>query len=611
MYRFVALIWNPEDTASTACAAQWSDRVAGAGSTFYTTLAVDGMKVFSAAPKGRALQPYLLPREMGIVLGRLFSRREPHAMGSGELTIDDKSASSILESAGRHLIENYWGSYVAFLRSADGRNYYVIRDCSGWTPCYRTKRGSIEIFFSDMGALSDLRLPPFPLNPRYLASFIYSPQLQIHECGFQGVTEILAGECVEVSQCGTRQFSLWNPARIAERDPIEDYSQAERRLKQVTEECISAWSGVYDSILLSLSGGLDSSIVLGCLRAAPTQPKVICLNQCMENSADDERRYARLAASRAQVALVEQPWSAPTFNPSLFELPKAPKPGAGDMYWWLELSFRNELAQRTNAEAIWTGQGGDHLFWAFKSYPVAADYASRNGLRPGLLRVIDESARLSKRSYFSVIRNALGHRSSSVRSFSDVPDMTNAHFVNADLLREISSAYMTNPWVSSGETLQLPPSKQGQILELSEVLNRHRHLPGAEHAYQHHPLLSQPLIELCLQIPMYVFVRGGRRRALARSAFADRIPREIIAREDKGNTTARVMSMIRENEKFLRDILLDGILVGDHIVDRAQLQAILVEGQPYRPGNSWPLLACISAEIWARTWSTGTSRVAA
>jgi asparagine synthase (glutamine-hydrolysing) len=304
---------------------------------------------------------------------------------------------------------------------------------------------------------------------------------------------------------------------------------------------------------------------------------------------------------------VERPWAEAKLDAQLFSLPKAPKPGAGDLYWWLERDFRNDLAERTGAEAIWTGQGGDHLFWAFRTFPIAADYISRHGIDLGLLRVVSDAARLGNRSYLSVLRTAFELGRSQDPWTPDDVRAREAYFVNADALPENRDEYVAHPWTSGAASL--PKAKQIQISLLAEVLNRHRHMPGAEHAYQRHPLLSGPLIELCLQIPIYVLVQGGQRRALARKAFCDRVPREIIEREDKGDTTARVRTMIRQNEPFLREILLTGILARERIVSKHELETILVDGQSYRPENSWPLLACISAEIWARTWTTTAPRV--
>jgi asparagine synthase (glutamine-hydrolysing) len=146
---------------------------------------------------------------------------------------------------------------------------------------------------------------------------------------------------------------------------------------------------------------------------------------------------------------------------------------------------------------------------------------------------------------------------------------------------------------------------------LGEVTNRHRPIPRLELAPQHHPLLSQPLMEVCLQIPTYLLVRGGRERGLARQAFADRLPPQIVRRRDKGSIVSHATEMIRQSEEFLRELLLGGVLAGAGIVDRSDLELHIVHGQPFREEHFLPLLACIAAEVWARSCSNPAIAVAA
>jgi asparagine synthase (glutamine-hydrolysing) len=113
-------------------------------------------------------------------------------------------------------------------------------------------------------------------------------------------------------------------------------------------------------------------------------------------------------------------------------------------------------------------------------------------------------------------------------------------------------------------------------------------------------------MEVCLRIPTYHLLRGGRERGLAREAFADRIPVEILRRRDKGSIVSHAAEMLRESEPFVRELLLDGVLAGAGIVVPAELEPYIVHGQPFREEHLMPLLACIAAEVWART-SKGVS----
>ena len=59
--------------------------------------------------------------------------------------------------------------------------------------------------------------------------------------------------------------------------------------------------------------------------------------------------------------------------------------------------------------------------------------------------------------------------------------------------------------------------------------------------------------------------------------------------------------MLRQSEPFVRELLLDGVLAGAGVIVREELEPYIVHGQPFREEHLMPLLACIAAELWART----------
>jgi hypothetical protein len=59
-------------------------------------------------------------------------------------------------------------------------------------------------------------------------------------------------------------------------------------------------------------------------------------------------------------------------------------------------------------------------------------------------------------------------------------------------------------------------------------------------------------------------------------------------------------SFIRENVGVLKPLLLDGFLVREKLVSRSQMESCL--SRPLGDMQLFPMLACISGELWARTW---------
>jgi asparagine synthase (glutamine-hydrolysing) len=477
----------------------------------------------------------------------------------------------------------------------------VIRDCSGKIPCYRTRVFEIDIVFSDINDLALLDAVDFAINWEYIAAFMASSQIQVRQTAIKDITEVLAGDRVTFSRAAPDQHSVWDPRQVCREDVIDDYGNAASNLLRTTKECIGAWASVHDSILHSLSGGFDSAVVLGCLRCAPVQPAILCMNRYGDNPAEDERSYARLAAARSRVRLVEHPWEIGNrvFDARLFAMPRAAKPHIGSLFSQFEAEFLNDLSRTVGFESIWTGQGGDHLFCAMRTTLGVADFFQRFGIRRGLWEVIADASRLTGDSVWHILQTTRRRR--GIEELFASALAAEQRLVNREAMPNKPLEYIRHPWTR--ETEDLPVGKSFQISFLSELLNRHRPMPGLQYEDEHHPLLSQPIIELCLRIPVYLLLKGGRTRGLAREAFRDVLPKEIAERPGKGRTTSYVLNVFRRSQKFIRELILNGELARHKLLDRHAVESLIGHPRPLRPEELFPLMSCIAAEVFVQTWS--------
>jgi asparagine synthase (glutamine-hydrolysing) len=605
----VALLWSADDPAAREEAAQLQQRLRRATVAWENLLTTDGVSVFALPPADPALRPYVLAGEAGVVLGKLFSADLAKPEVDCVEQIDERAAQEIVRTGGRHLMRNFWGGYVALLADRGARCGYALRDCSGKIPCYYRQFRHVTIVFADLNDLAALELPAPTVNWEYLAGFIYSSQSQVRACAFKEVQEVLAGECLRVEGRSGSQTVLWDPRTICREGRIDRYEAAVAELREVVQKCVDAWARSYDPMLLGLSGGFDSAVLLGCLSNSPARPAITCLNQYTAVAHEDEREYARAAAVRAGVKLLELPMdsAADRFDSRLFSAPQTCKPAVTTLFRLLEINLINRFAQEAGARTLWTGQGGDHIFLQIAVALSAGDYLDIRGVRPGFIAAVRDAARLSRQPYWFVLKSAYSRR----RSAGVTPRSSGlaTYFVAPTALPEDVGRYVSHPWAADAE--DLPRGKQMQIVFLSQVVNRHRPIARLERAPQHHPLLSQPLMEVCLQIPTYLLLRGGRERGLAREAFADRVPEQILRRRDKGSIMSHAIEMLRRSEPFVRELLLEGVLAGSGVIVRRELEPYIVQGQPFREEHLLPLLACIAAEVWARNCSRPATAAAA
>src|SRR5690606_35056839 len=124
--------------------------------------------------------------------------------------------------------------------------------------------------------------------------------------------------------------------------------------------------------------------------------------------------------------------------------------------------------------------------------------------------------------------------------------------------------------------------------------------PGAAAAL--HPLLAQPVVEACLRIPSWLWVRGGRDSAVARAAFRGLLPEAILARRSKGHLASLFMTAYLAARPQLEELLLEGRLAAAGRLDRDAIRKYL-RGEPQPGGAGYMrLLDLASAETWLRAF---------
>jgi len=78
-----------------------------------------------------------------------------------------------------------------------------------------------------------------------------------------------------------------------------------------------------------------------------------------------------------------------------------------------------------------------------------------------------------------------------------------------------------------------------------------------------------------------MWISGGQNRAVARAAFAELLPPEILTRRSKGNFVSYLGGVYRRNRAHIRDFLLSGLLHERRLPNEHALGRFL--GQPDLP----------------------------
>ena len=411
---------------------------------------------------------------------------------------------------------------------------------------------------------------------------------------------MLPGQCRQVGPQATRLVQYWDTVRIARTQVLDDLEEATASLHRTAVACVAAWASRFRHIAHRLSGGLDSSIVLGCLTQAAPRAEVTGLHYCVEAVDSEERRYAVQAAEHAGISLIQRPIVEPTITlERMAQMPATALP-MGYHYGLGVAPFEAQLAQQTGADGFFSGHGGDEVLGASNTQLSAVDYVRRHRLGSSLLRFAMDAALLSRTSLWSVLGVVLRHGvlkrpCDPAASFS-----TPGGALAAALEESIGFADILHPLL---DRAALPPGKFLHVFAIHAPYMNATLAPLGDRVDQVYPLHSQPLVELCLRVPTYLLSIGGRNRGLARAAFAGVVPSEILARNSKASGDQYHDKIARDNARLIRDYVLDGLLVERGLLDRSVLMQIFhgdhAELSVFRP----QLLTYLYAEDWARRWA--------
>jgi asparagine synthase (glutamine-hydrolysing) len=610
MFRYVGFVWNTFDPLANDTCGSLSRTLRGAPE-WHTVVDLPGLSVFCAGASAGPNTAKVLTDAAGVILGTVFERELDGAGLYRRASVDGAAAHRVQRTHGRELVERYWGRYVAFIHDAKAATTWVVRDPTGDLDCMTIEHRGVRIFFSLMEDCPPLDQLSFSFNWDYLAASIVVPLPQGYETGLREISRVLAGECLEVRRDGSSREFFWHPFDIVAGEQIDDADRAGSLLHDTTMACVHTWASCYDRILNLLSGGLDSSIIVGCLKTAPSRPPVTNFHAFYSaGSGGDERHYARAAAERAGFPLLEYELDADASLHQIYGIPRTAAP-VSTLIELGTLARRRSLCRQFGIGALFSGSGGDQLFFQNGGRYACPDYIFARGLRPGLFRVALDTAYMEDDVVWAVLLRGL-RDGMSRKQLALIPDSLPAcDMLVPDVRKRVAEQRLfLHPWYSSQK--RIPSGKYWQIRGLSRPYGVSSSFVDLSDPEDVHPLLSQPLLELCLRIPTYVLASGGVDRALARRAFAAEVPRPILQRRIKGEVHLFPKDLYAKNRAFVRDLLLSGMLVNQGILDRQRIERALNDSPDVSDVTSpTPLLLTASVEAWLQVSHSRPERVAA
>lgn len=523
----------------------------------------------------------------GCVVGRLFSKTP----GYEHLrSFNDAQIEAIVATGGGHLLRAFWGTYVAFL---DGRNgsEIALRDPSGAMPTYETRYCGAALLSSDMETLRHAGLVKADIDWSFLPQHLFDGGLRRSDTALSGVKELLPGARLTFRAGERYEDGSWSPwDHISPNTDLDDAALAQR-VGETVRHCTHTLASCFRQPLTGLSGGLDSSVIAASLATTPFSTAALTL--ATDEPEGDERRYARQVTDALSLRLFEHVHDPKTVDLRHSVSRHLPRPMGNFMVQGVEAA-RAEVRKTYPFDAYFSGRGGDNVFCSMQSASALLDRVQAEGLSGGTWQTLYDICRLTESSAWDVGALALK------RALSGGPTYTwrgHAGFLHPDVVPRTASRHT---WLEPPRGT--PIGKAVHVMLLVRIQGTLEGFSRYDPAELVTPLLSQPLVELCLQVPSWRWCAAGRNRAPVRRAFSNVLPPSILNRTTKGGPDSFCIEVLERSRATVKGLLLEGQLAAHKLLNREALERCLTTPTPLVPPQHLQLATLLEVEAWVNAW---------
>lgn len=468
--------------------------------------------------------------------------------GAGSSLADASLLVRALERWGEVALDRIAGDY-AFAWWCDG-TLHLARDPVGQRPLHYHRGDGFVAFASMPKGLHALAELPRRPDRRAVADFLALLPETGAESYFEGIEKVRAGEIVRIEPGAIRRRLYFDPRprelRLKRR---EDYEEA---LREQLDRAVSArLRGAGGRAAAHLSAGLDSAAVTATAARllAPEGGRVVAFTAVPREGYDLSGLDHSIADEGPLAAAVA------AMHPNIDHVPirgagVSPLAELGRNFFLFERPFLNlcngvwtaallDEAKSRGLGVLLTGMVGNATF-SFHGLPLLHRLLRRGRL----VRLATETVRLKRhgtrlgtiaaQALGPVVPRPLWRAVSRLRGID--PGLSATALIDAERAEALG---VTARAAERGLDLdyRTPDDPHAMRLAMIRRVDPGNYLKGTLGGWgvdQRDPATDRRMIEFCLSVPLEQYLSDGRPRALARRAFADRLPAELLLEPRKG-----------------------------------------------------------------------------
>jgi len=271
-------------------------------------------------------------------------------------------------------IQKLRGMFAFALYDIKNDKVLIVRDRMGEKPLFYWKKNSELVFSSELqGVLAAHNEIP-SIDHQAVVDFFRYQYIPEPKSIFKDIKKIPRSSImtIDLNNFEIKISSYWNPWN-EENIKATTFEQ----LKQSYNEALRISSRSDVPIAVSLSGGLDSSLIAASLSKISTQElTAISLGYegCPHN---DERNLARSLSNSLNISFIDIELSSKNISESFIDVCRRRDEPVGDISGINYNAIMRECHKR-GIKVIFSGQGADELFWGYDWVRLAAKNNSKN-----------------------------------------------------------------------------------------------------------------------------------------------------------------------------------------------------------------------------------------
>ncbi len=526
---------------------------------------------------------------------------------------DSEVVVHLYEDEGPEMLAHLDGMFALAVWDSRQGQLLLARDRLGQKPLVYRHESDRLLFASELKSLLAVPDVPRQIDPQALDEYLTYQYVPHPRTIFRGIAKLLPAHYLLYRDGNVAVGCYWNPDFNAEDD--RPYGELVGELRDVLTEAVRARLQSEVPLGAFLSGGIDSTIIVGLMQKLCRQP-VRTFSIGFPVAEYDETSYARLAAERFGTLHEEfrvEPRAIDVLDRLVWHYDEPFADSSAVPTWYV-----SELTRQHVTVAL-TGDGGDELFAGYPRYR-AAQLADRCDQLPGMLRRL-LAGRFWQKLPASPRQKSVPRRwkrfvevlgQSPLRRYMDWISIFN-ETRRAELYSDHFLTQLPNIdpiewlWAAAARSAGRDPVTMVTLTDLVTYLPcdlmAKVDIASMAHSLEcRQPFLDHRVVELAMRIPLRYKLRWGRGKRILLDTFADLVPRKIRRRPKMGFGVPLDAWFRGPLAQFARDILLDpGTRRRDYFRTES-VQRLIEDHQAGRFDHSYRLWALLVFELWQRRW---------